>query len=129
MREAFSSVRFDETSIVFITVNNYVTIEAPLTSARRSHPILSNRFLLSVLRGAPSPTTTTNKQLVEIIRDIETKYMHPICILADLQGPKLRVGVFDKDSVRRRAGEFRREGGAFVLGKAYKYACMDHQAF
>ena len=30
-------------------------------------------------------------KLVNFIRDIETKYEHPIAILADLQGPKLRV--------------------------------------
>ena len=40
------------------------------------------------------------KQLVKTIRELEAKYKHPICILADLQGPKLRVGVFEKDSVR-----------------------------
>lgn len=43
--------------------------------------------------------THTHEQLVTIIRGIETKYKHPICILADLQGPKLRVGVFGKDAV------------------------------
>eukprot|EP01035_Chromulina_nebulosa_P018739 gene18739-24504_t len=37
--------------------------------------------------------------LVKIIRDIELKYNHPIAILADLQGPKLRVGIFDNDKV------------------------------
>ncbi len=37
-------------------------------------------------------------ELVEIIRKIEAKYNHPICILADLQGPKLRVGTFDSDN-------------------------------
>lgn len=41
----------------------------------------------------------TREQLVQIIREIEAKYKHPICILADLQGPKLRVGVFGADSV------------------------------
>ncbi len=30
----------------------------------------------------------------EIIRSLEKKYNHPSCILADLQGPKLRVGNF-----------------------------------
>ena len=30
----------------------------------------------------------------ETIRQLEKKYNHPICILADLQGPKLRVGNF-----------------------------------
>jgi len=33
-----------------------------------------------------------------IIREIEAETGHPICILADLQGPKLRVGVFAGDS-------------------------------
>jgi len=37
--------------------------------------------------------------LVDIIRAVEKKYDHPIAILADLQGPKLRVGVFDNDKV------------------------------
>ena len=38
-------------------------------------------------------------KLVNIIRIIEKKYNHPIAILADLQGPKLRVGTFEKDKV------------------------------
>eukprot|EP00904_Undaria_pinnatifida_P010330 jgi/Undpi1/6427/HiC_scaffold_20.g08908.m1 len=43
--------------------------------------------------------------LVTIIRDIEAKFKHPICVLADLQGPKLRVGVFDKDTVNLVDGQ------------------------
>ena len=43
--------------------------------------------------------------LVDIIRSIEEKYNHPICILADLQGPKLRVGVFDSDAVTLKEGQ------------------------
>ena len=34
------------------------------------------------------------KELVDIIRQVEQKYDHPIAILGDLQGPKLRVGQF-----------------------------------
>ena len=34
------------------------------------------------------------KQLLDIIRQVEHKYDHPIGILGDLQGPKLRVGQF-----------------------------------
>ena len=33
----------------------------------------------------------------EIIRNLEKKYHHATCILADLQGPKLRVGTFKED--------------------------------
>jgi len=32
--------------------------------------------------------------MVERIRNVESKYMHPICILADMQGPKQRCGMF-----------------------------------
>ena len=35
---------------------------------------------------------------MKIIRAIEVKYDHPIAILADLQGPKLRVGTFKDDA-------------------------------
>ena len=38
-------------------------------------------------------------RLVDIIRNIEKKHDHPISILADLQGPKLRVGIFENDKV------------------------------
>jgi pyruvate kinase len=31
------------------------------------------------------------KELLDIIRSVEEKYSHPIAILGDLQGPKLRV--------------------------------------
>lgn len=34
------------------------------------------------------------KELLLIIREIEEKYAHPIAILGDLQGPKLRVSSF-----------------------------------
>ncbi|MEM8822589.1 MAG: pyruvate kinase [Pseudomonadota bacterium] len=39
-----------------------------------------------------------------IIRDIERDAGRPVCILADLQGPKLRCGVFDGDAVEIEEG-------------------------
>jgi len=45
----------------------------------------------------------------EIIRNLEKKYDHPICILADLQGPKLRVG----DFVNKK--EFLKKGQKFTF--------------
>nr|AIT69997.1 pyruvate kinase [Dictyopteris undulata] len=44
-------------------------------------------------------------ELVLTIRRVEAKYKHPICILADLQGPKLRVGVFQGDKVTLADGQ------------------------
>ena len=35
----------------------------------------------------------------DIIRKLEKKYNHATCILADLQGPKLRIGTFKEDKV------------------------------
>jgi len=43
--------------------------------------------------------------LVTAIRALERKYDHPIGILADLQGPKLRVGVFGADAVMLVEGQ------------------------
>ena len=36
----------------------------------------------------------THRKNYEIIRSLEEKHNHASCILADLQGPKLRVGTF-----------------------------------
>jgi len=48
------------------------------------------------------------KQLLDIIRQVEAKYDHPIAILGDLQGPKLRVGTFANP-----AGEVLQAGQTF----------------
>ena len=46
-------------------------------------------------------------QTIETIRALEKKFMRPIAILADLQGPKLRVGKFkDGQAVIRHSGHF-----------------------
>ncbi len=46
-----------------------------------------------------------HRQRIEAIRSIEAKAGRPIAILADLQGPKLRVGTFEDGSVRLDAGQ------------------------
>lgn len=46
------------------------------------------------------------KELLIMIREIEEKYSHPIAILGDLQGPKLRVGEFsDPKGVMLKKGQ------------------------
>ncbi|WP_112664577.1 pyruvate kinase [Microvirga flavescens] len=42
---------------------------------------------------------------VEMIRSVEAKCKRPIAILADLQGPKLRVGTFENDSAMLVPGQ------------------------
>lgn len=49
-------------------------------------------------------------ELLTIIREVEEKYSHPIAILGDLQGPKLRVGQFSNEK-----GEILEEGSTFRL--------------
>jgi len=48
------------------------------------------------------------KELLDIIRQIEAKYDHPIAILGDLQGPKIRTGTFANP-----AGELLQAGQIF----------------
>merc|ERR1719469_582671 len=48
-------------------------------------------------------------KLLNIIREIEEQYSHPIAVLGDLQGPKLRVGEFSN------GGEVLEEGQTFRL--------------
>lgn len=50
------------------------------------------------------------KELLDIIREIEEKYSHPIAILGDLQGPKLRVGEFSKP-----------EGEVLNIGQTFRF--------
>lgn len=45
------------------------------------------------------------KERVAMIRAVEAKFRRPIAILADLQGPKLRVGAFDGDSAMLVQGQ------------------------
>jgi len=50
-------------------------------------------------------TIEDHRARVETIRAIEEKHGRPIAILMDLQGPKLRVGVFAKGPVMLKAGQ------------------------
>jgi pyruvate kinase len=42
---------------------------------------------------------------IDMIRAVEKKYARPIAILADVQGPKLRVGQFQSGRVQMQAGQ------------------------
>jgi len=42
---------------------------------------------------------------LKIIRDLETEYDRPIAAMADLQGPKLRIGTFEKGPIALRQGQ------------------------
>ncbi|KAA3621554.1 MAG: pyruvate kinase [Proteobacteria bacterium] len=58
-------------------------------------------FRLNFSHGEPDEHRTR----VERIRAIEHELDHPLGILLDLQGPKLRIGEFAEDSVRLESGK------------------------
>ncbi len=49
-------------------------------------------------------TRAGHARTIKAIRDLEKRYDRPICILMDLQGPKLRLGSFADGSVTLKAG-------------------------
>ena len=57
---------------------------------------------------------------MDLIRAVEAKYNHPIAILADLQGPKLRVGSFAHDKVLLLDGQTFTFDLNDELGDAYR---------
>ncbi|PPR46660.1 MAG: Pyruvate kinase [Alphaproteobacteria bacterium MarineAlpha5_Bin9] len=50
-------------------------------------------------------TIEDHRKNVENIRKLESKYNHASCILADLQGPKLRIGKFKKNKEQLKKGQ------------------------
>ena len=50
-------------------------------------------------------TIEEHRKNFDIIRSLENKYNHPTCILADLQGPKLRIGNFVNKKESLKKGE------------------------
>jgi pyruvate kinase len=58
------------------------------------HDAGADVFRLNMSHGSHAEIAERHR----IIREIEAERGTPICILADLQGPKLRVGVFSGDS-------------------------------
>src|ERR1700738_2599074 len=50
-------------------------------------------------------THDDHKQRVEQLRALEKQYKHPVAILMDLQGPKLRLGAFAKGPMELKTGQ------------------------
>ncbi len=58
-------------------------------------------FRLNFSHGTPED----HKQRVDLLRALEEQYKHPIAILMDLQGPKLRLGSFAKGPMELAKGQ------------------------
>ena len=50
-------------------------------------------------------TQDDHRQRVDLLRALEKEYKHPIAILMDLQGPKLRLGTFAKGPLELKKGQ------------------------
>lgn len=87
--------------------NRKAKIVATLGPASSTEKIISRLFIsgVDVFRlNFSHGTHEDHKKRVEIIREIEKHKGRPIGILMDIQGPKLRLGKFKKDSVLLKKG-------------------------
>ncbi len=74
-----------------------VKIAATLGPASDSKEVIKDLFLAGadIFRLNLSHGTHSDiKKRFDVIRDIESEFDRPICVMADLQGPKLRCGLF-----------------------------------
>ncbi|QFT76041.1 pyruvate kinase [Erythrobacter sp. THAF29] len=87
-----------------------VKILATVGPASRSPQMLQRLFMagadafrVNMSHGSHSD----HEKTIKAIRALEKKFARPIAVLADLQGPKLRVGTFkDEKAVIRHSGHF-----------------------
>lgn len=85
-----------------------VKIVATLGPASSSPDVIERLFECGtdVFRINMSHTTPDRlHELHQTIRDVEDRHNHPIGILADLQGPKLRIGEFKAEPINLMQGQ------------------------
>lgn len=88
--------------------NRKVKILATLGPASSSPEMIEKLFVAGVDVFRINMSHTSHALLKELhghIRNIESKVNRPIGILADLQGPKIRIGTFRDKEVQIRAGD------------------------
>ena len=87
--------------------NRKAKILATLGPASSNEKIIEDMFVggCDVFRLNFSHDTIENhRKNLNIIRNLEKKYDHSTCILADLQGPKLRIGQFSNTKEQLKKG-------------------------
>jgi len=88
--------------------NRKAKILATLGPASNTPDIIEKIFTLGadVFRlNFSHGTIEEHRKNLDSIRFLEKKYTHPTCILADLQGPKLRIGNFTNKKESLKKGE------------------------
>ncbi len=88
--------------------NRQTKILATIGPASNSKEMIEKLFLagVNVFRlNFSHGSHADHKKVLEYIREVEKSYNHPIGIIADMQGPKLRIGKFRNDSVTLKIGQ------------------------
>ena len=91
--------------------NRKAKIVATLGPASSSESVIRELFVagVDVFRlNFSHGSHADHKERVRVIRGIETEFDHPVGILMDIQGPKLRLGNFINDTVTLSQGEIYR---------------------
>ena len=88
--------------------NRKVKILATLGPASSSAEMIEKLFVAGVDVFRINMSHTSHAMLAQLhgcIRNVERKLNRPIGILADLQGPKIRIGTFNDKEVQIKAGD------------------------
>tara|TARA_B100001250_G_C19782098_1_gene782314 strand:- start:570 stop:2027 length:1458 start_codon:yes stop_codon:yes gene_type:complete len=112
--------------------NRNVKIVATLGPASSSEQIVEKLFEegVDVFRLNLSHGTHDEiRKRHQIIRSVEEKFGRPICILADLQGPKLRCGKFKDQEVELIVGKSFRFDDKDILGDIKRVNVPDFAVF
>ena len=91
-----------------ITRNRNTKIVATIGPASSSTEMIENLFLagVDVFRlNFSHGTAADHKERLGIIRDLEKKHNRCVSVIADMQGPKLRVGKFKDGSIDVKKGD------------------------
>ncbi|MFP4464022.1 MAG: pyruvate kinase [Alphaproteobacteria bacterium] len=88
--------------------NRQTKILATIGPASNSEDMIERLFLAGVdafRMNFSHGIHEDHKKVYERIRAVEKKHNHPIGIIADMQGPKLRIGRFENDSIPLTTGQ------------------------
>ncbi len=104
-----------------MTTNRCVKILATLGPATATHDAISGLVAAGANAFRINMSHTPHdmaRAYHDMIREIEVESGHPIAILMDLQGPKLRIAAFEKGSIRLKPGQVFRFDNAPGKGNA-----------
>ncbi|MBL9029568.1 MAG: pyruvate kinase [Caedimonas sp.] len=88
--------------------HRYAKIVATLGPASSTFEMIETLFLAGVDNfrlNFSHGSYDDHQSRYDLIRSVETKYGRPLGVIADLQGPKLRVGVFRETEIILREGD------------------------